>query len=209
MLTGFGSGPTLENVDLAAPGVVDWVSAIGLAIALAACAGVRAWLPLLLAGGLSRAGVLELGDAFAFLGTTKALVIFAAATLVEMAADKVPTLDHALDALSTLLRPAAGSLLAASAIGVVSDPLTALVLGVAIGAPSSLVPHAGKTLMRTASTVFTGGIANPVLSLLEDALALFLFALAVVVPMLIAFAVLVTGFVVLRRLARRPAPATA
>jgi hypothetical protein len=196
-------------VELASPDVVDWLSALGLAVALAACAGLRAWLPLLLAGALSRAGALELGDAFAFLSTTKALVIFAAAALLEIAADKVPALDHALDALSTLLRPAAGSLLAASAIGVVSDPLTALVLGVAVGAPSSLVPHAGKAVLRAASTTFTGGLANPVLSALEDAATVVLFVLAVVVPLLIAFAVIVTGFFVARRLARRPAPAAA
>ncbi len=196
-------------MDLASPGFVDWLSALGLAVALAACAGLRAWLPLLLAGTLSRAGVLELGESFAFLSTTKALVIFAAAALLEIAADKLPALDHALDALSTLLRPAAGSLLAASAIGVVSDPLTALVLGVAVGAPSSLVPHAGKAVLRTASTAFTGGLANPVLSALEDAATLVLFALAVLVPLLIACAVIVAGFFVARRMARRPVAATA
>ena len=118
--------------------LVELLPSVGLAIALAACAGVRAWLPLLLAGGLSRAGFLELGDAFAFLSTDKALVLFGLATVLEITADKIPALDHALDALSTVLRPAAGALLAASVIGRFADPLTALALGVAVGAPASV-----------------------------------------------------------------------
>ena len=85
-----------------------------LAIALAASAGLRAWLPLLLAGGLARAGVLDLGDSFSFLASNKALVLFGVATIVELVGDKVPAVDHALDVIGTPLRPAAGALLAAS-----------------------------------------------------------------------------------------------
>jgi hypothetical protein len=186
--------------------LTEYLPALGLAIALAACAGIRAWLPLLLASGLARAGLLELGPQFQFLASTKALVLLTLATLLEMAADKVPALDHALDALSTLLRPAAGALLAASVIGRVSDPLTAAVLGVAVGAPSALVPHAAKATLRAASSVLTGGLANPVLSVLEDLAAVALFLLAVVVPVAVAAAVLLAGLWLVRRSSARPAP---
>ena len=47
----------------------DVVSSVSLAIGLAACAGLRAWLPLLLVGGLARADVLTLGSSFGFLAT--------------------------------------------------------------------------------------------------------------------------------------------
>src|SRR5262245_5124981 len=127
--------------------LTDGLSCLALAVALAACAGIRAWLPLLLAGGLARAGLLKLGDSFAFLGSNKALALFAVATLVELIGDKVPAVDHTLDALGTFLRPAAGSLLAASVMWQVSDPLTALALGTAVGAPAAAVPHAAKTVL--------------------------------------------------------------
>src|SRR4029450_5803084 len=104
----------------------DALSCLALAGALAACAGIRAWLPLLLAGGLARAGLLKMGDSFAFIGSNKALCLFAAATLIEILGDKTPAVDHSLDALGTVLRPAAGSLLAASVMWNVSDPLAAL-----------------------------------------------------------------------------------
>lgn len=180
------------------------VPSVALGIGLAACAGIRAWLPLLLAGALARGGFIELGASFQFISSNRALVLFAVATLVEIVGDKFPAVDHALDALSTVLRPAAGALLAASVMWQISDPLTAIALGVAVGAPSALVPHAAKSLLRAGSTVLTGGLANPVLSLLEDVAAVVLFVLAVVVPVLVAAGLLFVAFLIVRRFARRP-----
>jgi len=165
--------------------LAELLPALALAIALAASAGLRAWLPLLLAGALARAGVLDLGPSFSFLSSNKALVLFGVATVIELLGDKIPAVDHALDVIGTPLRPAAGALLAASVLGTVSDPLTALALGTAVGAPSALVPHALKTTLRTASTAFTGGLANPVISLIEDAISVVLVVLAVLVPVLV------------------------
>jgi hypothetical protein len=138
----------------------DALSCLALAIALAACAGIRAWLPLLLAGCLFRAGLLKLGDSFAFLGSNKALCLLAAATVIE-------------------------------------------ILGAAVGAPTALVPHAAKSVLRAASTALTAGIANPFLSLLEDFLTVALFVLAVLVPVLVAAAIAMLAVLVLRRLQRR------
>src|SRR5512136_3107039 len=143
--------------------LTEFLPALALAIALAASAGLRAWLPLLLAGGLARLGVLDLGPSFQFLGSNKALVLFGVATTIELVGDKIPAVDHALDVLGTPLRPAAGALLAA------------VVLGIAVGAPSALVPHAAKAAVRAASTTVTGGLANPLLSFLEDAISIVTF----------------------------------
>ncbi|MET0554442.1 MAG: DUF4126 domain-containing protein [Vicinamibacteria bacterium] len=188
---------------------VNWleiVPSLALGIGLAACAGLRAWLPLLLLGGLARWGVVDLSPSFEFVASTRALILFGVATVVEIAGDKIPAVDHTLDVLSTVLRPAAGSLLAASVLWQVSDPLTAAALGIAVGAPSALVPHAAKSTLRIASTTFTGGLANPVLSFLEDAAAFVFFVLTVVLPVLAAGLVFLTGFLVARRLLRRASP---
>jgi hypothetical protein len=192
--------------------VANWADvtfALALGVALAACAGLRAWLPLLLAGGAARMGWLELGQSFEFLSSTRALVLFGVASVVEIAADKVPALDHVLDALSTVLRPAAGALLAASVLWPVNDPVTALALGVAVGAPVALVPHAAKSIARAASTTFTAGLANPLISLAEDGLVVVLFVLAVLVPLLVVTAVLGLLFLIVMRWRRRPAPVAA
>jgi Domain of unknown function (DUF4126) len=185
---------------------VSWtevVPAIALAIGLAACAGLRAWLPLLLTGSLVRTGVIEVGPSFAFIGSDRALILFGLASVIEIVADKIPAIDHALDAVGTILRPLAATVLAASVFGSFADPVTAVALGAAVGAPTALVPHAGKSLLRAASTAFTGGLANPVLSVLEDLVALALFVLAVLLPLLAGGLVLLTAWLIVRRW-RRP-----
>jgi uncharacterized protein DUF4126 len=182
--------------------LTEFLPSLALGVALAACAGLRAWLPLLLAGLLARAGWLDLGPSFQFLASNRALVLFAVASVIEIVGDKVPVVDHALDLVGTPLRPAAGALLAASVLGQVADPLTALALGAAVGAPAALVPHAAKAALRAASTTFTAGFANPVLSLAEDGLSLALFALAVLVPLAVVGLLSLAVVFVVRRLRR-------
>jgi hypothetical protein len=183
----------------------ETLQTLALAVALAACSGLRTFLPLLLAGALSRVGWLTLGPSFQFLSSNRALILFGVAALVEVLADKIPALDHALHAFSTPLRAGAGALLAASALGQVKDPLPALALGVALGAPAALVPHAALATLRVASTAVTGGLANPVLSLLEDAATFILFALAVLVPLAVVLVLVLAGVLVGRRFFARAA----
>ncbi len=185
--------------------VVEHLPTVALAIALASCAGFRAWLPLLLAGGVARIGWLDLGASFQFLSSDKALVLFGVATLVELLGDKIPAVDHALDVIGTPLRPAVGALLAASVIGISTDPLTALALGLTVGAPAALVPHAAKSALRAASTALTGGLANPIISVLEDVMTVVLFALAVLVPLLVVLLLTLVGGWAARRISSRPA----
>jgi len=187
----------------------EFLPALALAIALASVAGLRAWLPLLLAGALARLGVLDLGPSFQFLASNKALVLFGVATLIEIVGDKIPAVDHALDAIGTPLRPAAGALLAASVLGTVTDPLTSLVLGTAVGAPTALVPHALKSAARIASTTATAGLANPIVSFIEDIVAVATFALAVLVPLLVVAVLGVSLWIAARWLQRRRATSAA
>ena len=191
---------------------VSWtevVPAVALAIGLAACAGLRAWLPLLLTGGLVRGGMIEVGPSFAFLASNRALILFGVASVIEIVADKVPAVDHALDVVGTVLRPLAATVLAGSIFGSFVDPLTAVALGAAVGAPTALVPHAGKSVLRAASSAFTGGLANPVISVLEDLIALALFVLSVLVPVLAAGLVLLVAWLIARRVHRRLRPVPA
>jgi hypothetical protein len=187
------------------PDVTMWqlLSAVALAVALAACAGLRALLPILLTGLVARMGWLSLGKQFAFLSTNWALLLFGIATVLEILGDKIPAVDHALDTVHTILRPLAGSMLAAAALSSVSDPATSIALGIILGAPTALVPHAAKATARVISTATTGGLANPVISLLEDVGALVLFVFAVVVPVVVASLMAILTILVLRRLLRR------
>jgi len=209
---------TLRNTDWSArlsqlelPAMsVDLLQSIALGIALAACAGLRAWLPIFAVGVSVRLGVLPLGDSFRFLGGNVALTVFAIATVIEVLADKIPVVDHALDALSTFLKPVAGMVLAASVMWTVDDPIVALALGVMVGAPASLVPHTAKATLRGVLSPITAGIAAPILSVLEDVIAFGLVALAILAPFVVAagfvlFA-LVTGKFLRKKMTQNPTP---
>jgi len=158
---------------------------IAAGIALAACTGLRAFLPLFATGIAARLGWVDLSGSFGWLASTPALVVFGVAVAVELLADKVPVLDHALDVLHTVLKPAAGAVLAASMLTHLT-PLQAMVVGIAFGGGSAGLVHLAKAKLRLGSTLLTLGIANPLLSLAEDAVALMGTAAAFLVPLLAA-----------------------
>jgi hypothetical protein len=183
--------------------VFSWLGTLSLAVALAAAAGLRAWLPLLVAGLLARLGMAQLGEGFAWLGSWPALGLLGGATVLEIAGDKIPVVDHALDALGTFLRPLAGTLAAAATLVHIEDPLVALVVGLVVGAPAALAPHLAKTTLRGVSTGTTAGLANPLLSVVEDGVSLVITVLAFVVPLLTVLLLAVGGWLGWRWLRRR------
>jgi hypothetical protein len=185
----------------------SWVGTVALALGLAAAAGLRAWLPLLVAGGAARLGVAVLGPSFAWLASWPALSLLGVATVIEIAGDKIPVVDHVLDAVGTFIRPLTGTVAAAAALVHVDDPLIALVLGLVVGAPAALAPHVAKSTLRGVSTGTTAGLANPFLSLLEDALSLFIAVLAFLVPLLAVLFVVAGAWLAWRWLGRRRATA--
>ena len=183
--------------------LLTYLPSLALAIGLAASTGLRAWLPLLATSLLARFDVVTLGDSFAFLSSTPAIVLFAVATVLEIAADKIPVLDHGLDVVSTVIRPIAAAVLAGAVMFQIHDPLWALVLGLIVGAPTALVPHAVKSGVRVASTATTGGLTNPVVSVAEDTASIVMVVLAVVVPIVAAGLVIVFCLLALRWWRRR------
>src|SRR4028119_1744513 len=109
-----------------------------LGLGLAASSGLNTFLPLLvlaLAAKMNLFGV-QLNGSFAWLASDVALGTLGVAAFAEIIADKVPTVDHALDAIGTVARPAAGALAAASVFHN-SDPAMATLLGLIIGAPTA------------------------------------------------------------------------
>jgi Domain of unknown function (DUF4126) len=183
---------------------------LAMGFALAASVGVRAFLPLFVAGILARQGYLELGPSFRWMESAPALIVFGSALAFEILADKVPLLDHMLDASGAFVKPVAGTILAASLFTQL-DPLVAATLGLVTGGTVAGVVHAAKSLTRVVSTATTAGLGNPFLSLAEDAAATAGIVLAFLVPILAAFCVVAIVALCVAALARvfprrRPAP---
>jgi hypothetical protein len=185
---------------------VDTATAIGsvfAAFGLSGAAGLNAWLPLFLAALLARLDVVDLADPFGDLESTTGLVVLGVLMAVDFVGDKVPAVDHVLHAVGGFIAPASGAVLFTGQTGLETDVPT--VLAAIAGALTAGSVHAERALARSGSTVGTAGTANPVVSLAEDLASAALVAVAFLVPVLAFLAVaalLVAGFLVVRRMRR-------
>ena len=167
------------------------VLAVLLGLGLSASTGLNTFLPLLLLSAAARFHVagIELGHRFDWLSSDVALIVLIVASVVEIVADKVPAVDHFLDAIGTFVRPLAATVATASVLtGADVNPTVAAVVGLMIGAPTSLGFHTLKAGTRVASSAATFGCANPVLSLIEDVISFSLTVVAIFIPLAVPIA---------------------
>ena len=170
--------------------------ALLLGLGLSASTGLNTFLPLLLLAAAAKfhiAGV-TLGEKFEWLSSDVAIIVLIVAAIIELVGDKVPAVDHFLDSIGTFARPAAGAVAVASVLTDV-DPLVAAIVGLIIGAPTSFGFHSLKAGTRLASTATTFGCANPVISLIEDVIALGLSILSIFVPLLVPIALALLAWI--------------
>ena len=184
-----------------------------MGLGLAAASGLRAFLPLLMLGLAARLELfgLQLHPDMQWLVGDAALIALGLAAALELLGDKIPLVDNALQSIGLVARPLAAAVAAGSVFWSV-DPVAAAVAGVIVGAPTALLFAGVSSGLRAASTLTTGGLANPVLSVLEDLGVAGLVVLALLAPLLIPLVLiaLLTGlFGWRRRLRRRRAVAAA
>ncbi len=184
---------------------MDAVSAAAFGLVLAACAGLRAFLPVFGAGVAVRTMGLEVPPSLEWMSSSTALVIFGVATVLEVLGDKVPIVDHVLDTVQAFTKPGLAVLAAIPFVHQLA-PEHSVALAIIAGAPLALGVHTAKASARVGSTALTGGIANPVISLLEDVAAVILIVLAFLAPLLallLAVALLARLVSYARKMARR------
>ena len=168
---------------------MDLVNALLGAFGLAVAAGLNAWIPVVMLGAAARwlpGGWIELSPKFAFLTSDWFLIFAGVMLLIEVLADKIPVVDHANDVIQTVVRPLACAVLFAAGSGVIDglDSRVALVLGFLTAGSV----HGVKSTFRPLVTATTGGLGNPIVSFIEDALSFLATLLAILVPLaLIAF----------------------
>lgn len=159
------------------------LSAVALGLGLAAAAGFRVFVPLLLAGLAARVGHLPLAAGFGWLDDTLVLVVLAVAALLEVAAYFIPWFDNLLDAAAAPAAVTAGVLLMAAALVDYPTWLQWTLAVIAGGGTAGLL-HGALAGLRLGSTVTTGGLANPAMATFETGAATALTVIAVMVPLL-------------------------
>jgi hypothetical protein len=176
--------------------------AVASGIALASACGLRAFLPLWILGLLGRTHVVPLAASMEWLAHDFALVALGVATVVEIAADKIPVVDHVLDVLGLAVRPAAAWL---ASYAVFHDWPTPWGQGASLAlAAFALGIQVAKAKLRIGTTAVTLGHGNPVVSVLED-LASLIMALAALLAPVVALLVVIAVFLAAARGRRQAA----
>lgn len=188
----------------------DYAVPVVLGVSLAAATGFRVFVPLLVMGLSARGGYLPLGETFAWVSTTPALVMLAVAAFAEIAAYYIPGLDNLLDGLATPAAIIAG--IAASA-AVMTDlpPMLKWTLAIIAGGGAAAITQGTTATLRGHSTAFTAGLGNHVLATGELAGAILLPLLVIIWPtvaIVIALLVLGLAFMLGRRMLRRKSEAS-
>jgi hypothetical protein len=162
---------------------------IALGIGLAAAAGFRIFVPLLVAGLAARSGFIPLADGFQWLASTPALLTLGTAAVFEVLAYYIPGVDHLLDLIAGPAAMGAGVVASAS---VMADIPPAVMWPVAIIAGGGIagLTKGGTALLRAKSGVMTAGLANPVVATVETIGATGIAILAVAVPLLCLAAII-------------------
>jgi hypothetical protein len=180
------------------------VASLCAAFGLSAAAGLNAWLPLFGAALAQRLDLVELAQPFDDLSGTGALAVLGVLTVADFVGDKIPAVDHVLHVIGTVVAPASGAALFTGQTGSETDlPTLAAIL---LGAGTAESIHAGRAAIRPFSTATTGGLGNPVLSVIEDLGSLGLMLAAFVVPVLAVLAAVALVVLILLAWRRRPRP---
>lgn len=179
----------------------DAVLSLGVGLGLAAAAGLRVFLPLLVLGVAAHLGALPLASGFDWLASGPAIAALGSATLLEVSAYYLPWIDNLLDVVATPLAIMAGILLTA-AVATGLPPEIRWAAAIIAGGGTAGAVQGLTSLARLKSTALTAGAANPIIATLELVGSFLASILAIALP-LVAILVVVAFVLVVRRVARR------
>ena len=164
---------------------MDAASQYALAYALTTTAGVRAIVALAGVAVAAHFGFFHPPGSFAWLASPAAMWVLVGVGALELIADKVPILDHAGHFIQVATKPAAAAILVGGSVHAQSTATLATLM--VLGGLNALGVHAGIAALRGASTVTTGGVANPAVSTAEDVGTIGSLFVAFLAPFVAAF----------------------
>lgn len=162
---------------------METLLSILVGVGLSAACGFRVFIPPLIISIAALSGHLTLAPGFAWMGTYPALIAFAVATVLEIAAYYVPWLDNLLDTIATPTAIVAGTVMTAAMVTNM-DPFLKWTLAVIAGGGAAAVVQGSTVFARGLSTAGTGGLANPIVATVELGGSILTSILSIVVPVL-------------------------
>lgn len=182
---------------------MDAVLNVFTAFGISSAAGLNAYLPLLIVALVARyTDWITLRPPFDALTHPAVIALLVVLLLIEMTVDKIPAVDSVNDVVQTMIRPAAGAILFAASNNAISEMNP--VLAMALGILAAGTVHSAKVTARPIVTGTTLGIANPIVSLMEDILSLAVTLVAILMPVLVVLLLIViVAWWTRRRIRRR------
>lgn len=177
--------------------MVETIVSFLLGIGLSAAVGFRVFVPMLIVSLASMAGVITLSPDFQWMGTPVAALVFAVATLVELLGFLIPWVSNALDSIATPAATIAGVIMMAA---VLTDmhPVARWALAIIAGGGVALTVQGATVITRAVAAGSTGGIANPIVGILEAISALVVTITTIVIPVIMGLIILIGVLLVLK-----------
>ena len=168
-----------------------------MGVGLSAACGFRVFIPPLIISIAHQAKMVDLlGTDFAWMGSNIALAVFAVAAVLEICAYYIPWLDNALDSIAAPAAVVAGTVMSAAVFGDM-NPVLKWTLAAIVGGGAAGTVQLTTTVTRGASSMFTGGTGNWLVSTAEGVGAVLVTVLAIVASVLVFIGFLIfMGFVV-------------
>lgn len=169
---------------------METILAVITGIGVSAACGFRVFVPLLALNLASMYGYLNLAPGFAWIGEYYATIAFASATILEIIAYYMPWLDNVMDAIASPVSIIAGTIATASVI-IDMPPSVKWIVAIIAGGGIAGIIQGTTAALRAKSSLFTGGLGNPLIATAEFAGSAFIALLAIIIP-IICFALVVT-----------------
>ncbi len=189
---------------------VTIVMATLMGISLAAASGFRVFLPPFLLSLAARFDVIWfldidlVGTQFEFFTSTLAIVVLGIATIAEFAGVYAPWVDNALDSIATPAAIIAGVSMTAIVLEG-SDPVVQWAVAIIAGGGVAATIQAATVTTRSLSSTFTFGLGNSTVATGENVASIALTLIAILIPFISAFVVILVVALLLRVKRRRNA----
>lgn len=160
---------------------------LALAYSLSSVSGLRASLTILALTIAIRMHAFSPPGSMAWLGSDQTLIVVAILAVADFFADKIPGVDHVVHGVHTVLAPIAGGI-AATTVDPTGGGVATIVA--VLGGANALGILGLRAGVRASTSAASVGILNPVVSIVEDVLAVAGLALAFLAPVVMAFVAL-------------------
>lgn len=175
---------------------MDGAAQYALAYALTTSAGLRGVLTLAAVSAAVHFHLLNAPESFSWLGSGTVTVVLAVVAALDFLGDKIPIVDHVFHAVNLVVKPAAAAILVGGAVHPHSTGELATLM--VLGALNALGVAGASAAIRGTSTAATAGVANPFVSLFEDAVAGVTILLGFLAPLVAAALALVLSWLLVR-----------